>query len=87
MGLVECECILEKNRWGWGPEGGDIGRSACGSREDLARFDRRRKNSDTAYYITETAELLGLAAERVLGGGGCHERTTRARTLAGVLLP
>jgi integrase len=36
----------------------------------LAAYLGHARYSDTAYYITGTAELLGLAAERAFGGGG-----------------
>ena len=36
----------------------------------LATYLGHARYSDTAYYVTGTTELLGLAAERAFGGGG-----------------
>jgi hypothetical protein len=36
----------------------------------LATYLGHTRYSDTAYYVTGTAALLGLAAERAFAGGG-----------------
>ena len=41
-----------------------------GDRPVLATYLGHARYTDTAYYITGTAELLGMAADRAASGGG-----------------